>query len=279
MSRIDHAHTTKQAFNLSKWFLDFTGDDGETLIFYSARMTWHQIQVDYTSWLHSIPGKAVQSGFRFTNARTPILFENRITWNDPKFGFSGTWEATAPPIRERIFNSAEGCLDWHCYQPAAKVQLQTGTKTKNGRGYAEQLTLTVPPWKIPMDELRWGRFISETENLVWIELKSGQTSKWLWRNGETVSHFEISDEQVILPGSNAKLKLDRWTVLESEKKIASVAGKIVSYIPGFNKLMPLNFLLADETKWLSHGQFSPNGLHATEGFAIHELVQFNTHKQ
>ena len=84
-----------------------------------------------------------------------------ITWSDSKFGVSGTWKSMATMIQTRIFDSAEGFLDWKCFQPASKVQLRINDTVLEGRGYAEQLILTVPPWRIPMDELRWGRFGSD----------------------------------------------------------------------------------------------------------------------
>lgn len=279
MNRVANKNKTNQGFHLSKWFLDFTGYDGETMIFYSANMKWHHIPVEYTSWLHYKQDDKVKSGYRFSRVQEPKRNLNKIIWNDLKFGFSGVWRAAATPISARIFESSEGFLEWNCFQPAAKVQIETKEGTKTGWGYAEQLILTVPPWKIPMDELRWGRFISDTDHIVWIELKSQETRNWMWRNSERVNLFSIGDKQLTLPDIDLNLALDQRQVLESEKKIASVTGKIVRFIPGFNKFMPVNFLLSDETKWLSRGTLTQNGITKTEGFAIHELVQFNSNKQ
>jgi hypothetical protein len=40
--------------------------------------------------------------------------------------------------------------------------------------------------------------------------------------------------------------------------------------------MPLNFLMADEYKWLSKGQLQANNKTLSNGMAIHELVNFKT---
>ena len=71
------------------------------------------------------------------------------------------------------------------------------------------------------------------------------------------------------------MKLDRSVVLESEKKIFQVVQKLLCYLPGFNKLMPSEFLMANSHKWLSKGEFQKNGSPVTQGMAIHEWVNFN----
>jgi hypothetical protein len=260
--------------HLDKWFLDFVGENGEAMIFYVAKLTWHGWSVPYTSWLRYDAASGVRLKSRFRNVQKPLLNDNMITWSDTKFGVSGTWEPLANRIEARIFDSGEGYLDWKCYQPASKVQLKIYNTVLEGVGYAEQLILTVPPWKIPMDELRWGRFSSDENNIVWIELREQDKRQWLWLNGEKMENCIIEDDHIYIPAKDLLLKLDRSVALESEKKIFSVVEKIIRYIPGFNKVMPLSFLMADEYKWLSQGQLLEHNLSVSSAKAIHELVNF-----
>jgi hypothetical protein len=51
--------------------------------------------------------------------------------------------------------------------------------------------------------------------------------------------------------------------------------KLVRYLPGFKKILPLNFLMADETKWLSRAELHSEHDSVVKGMAIHELVRFN----
>jgi hypothetical protein len=276
MNEDDIRNTSGGHFHLSKWFLDFVGANETAMIFYAAKLIWHSWKVSYTSWLWYDPGSGVSIKSRFRNVQMPLINENTITWSDGKFGLFGTWESTANKIQARLFDSPEGFLDWRCYQPASKVKLRANDSVLEGRGYAEQLILTVPPWKIPMDELRWGRFGSDENNMVWIELRENDKQQWLWLNGEKTENCIIGDEQIILPEKGLVLNLDQGIVLESEKKIFTVVEKLIRYIPGFNKIMPLNFLMADEFKWLSHGQLETNRKVISSGMAIHELVNFKT---
>ncbi len=264
-------------FYINKWFLDFVGTYGEAMIFYAAKLTWRGLSASYTSWLNYNPTRGVKVKSRFRNVHFPQIKENVITWRDDKLGVSGTWERMVESIQSRIFDSTEGYLDWNCIQPASKVKLKIDDKYSEGTGYAEQLTLTVPAWKIPMDELRWGRFVSDKNNLVWIELMEKEKKKWLWINGTKENGCIIEDESISVPNKNMVLELDKSVVLESEKKILSVVEKLIRRIPGFNKIIPLDFIMADETKWLSNSRLIVNSEIISEGKTIHELVNFKPH--
>jgi len=268
-------HIPGGTFHLSKWFLDFIGDQGEAMIFYAAKLTWHGWSASYTSWLRYDAASGVDLKSRFRHVQIPQLKDNMITWNDPKFGISGTWESKAKMIQSLIFDSEEGSLDWKCFQPASKVQLRINDKVLKGSGYAEQLILTALPWRIPMDELRWGHFGSDENNMVWIELREKDKRQWLWLNEEKIENCIIEDDHIVLPEKDLVLNLDQGIRLESEKKIFSVVEKLIRYIPGFNKVMPLNFLMADEIKWFSKGHLQEHSKNIASGMAIHELVNFN----
>ncbi|MCX6284922.1 MAG: hypothetical protein NTW31_11895 [Bacteroidetes bacterium] len=261
-------------FHLSKWFLDFIGESGDAMIFYAAKLKWHGWSVSYASWLRYDRASGVRLKSRFNNIQIPKIQDDKITWKDARFGVSGTWEPLADMIQTRIFDSEEGSVDWKCFQPASKVQVRIKEKVLNGRGYAEQLILTVPPWRIPMEQLRWGRFGSDEINLVWIELRDKEKRQWLWLNGKRIENCIVEDDQISLPEKELVLFLNKGVLLESEKKISSLAQKIIRYMPGVNKLIPVNFLTADEFKWLSEGEFKGHNNTYSRGMAIHELVKF-----
>jgi len=277
MNEEDIKVTKNGDFHLSKWLLDFIGENGEAMIFYAAKLTWHGLSTSYTSWLRYDSVSGVKLKSRFSNIQIPQIKDNLISWNDTKFGVSGTWESLAKTVHSRIFDSKEGYLDWKCYQPASKVKLKLNDRILEGRGYVEQLVLTVLPWKIPMDELRWGRFGSDENLIVWIELREKEKRQWVWLNGEKIENCNVEDDCISMPEKDLVLNLDRGVLLESEKKISSVVGKVARYIPGFNKVMPLSFLMADEFKWLSKGQLQMNGKTLSSGIAIHELVNFKAY--
>ena len=89
----------------------------------------------------------------------------------------------------------------------------------------------------------------------------------------------IEDNQVSIPEKNIVLNLDQATILESEKTISNVVDNLLKYIPGFNKIIPLHFLKADNYKWLSNGKIRKGGKVDSQGIAIHELVDFKDKSQ
>lgn len=267
-------YAVKGNFYLSKWFLDFVGESGEVMIFYSAKLIWRGLPVSYTSWLNYYPTIGVNTKSRFHGVQKPQISGEVITWNDIKFGVGGRWKSLAPMIQTKLVDTDEGFLYWKCFQPASGVSLRIGDRILEGRGYAELLILTIPPWKITMDELRWGRFDSAEYNMVWIELRSKVKKQWLWLNGEKIDNCQIEDDYILMPDKELVLNLDRRVVLESEKKISSVVEILIRYLPGFNKIIPPNFVMADEFKWFSHGRLHNKNRTITEGNAIHELVNF-----
>jgi hypothetical protein len=166
-------------FYLNKWFLDFIGNNGETMIFYSAKLSWKGFSVHYASWIDYHPESGIKVKSHFLNVQAPEIKGKLITWHDDKFKISGSWETMDEPLHARIFDSDDGYLDWNCFQPASLVQLKINDKIICGNGYVEQLVLTTPPWHIPMNDLRWGRFHSLHDTMVWIELRKENKQHWL----------------------------------------------------------------------------------------------------
>lgn len=272
------AYNSRSKFYLNKWYLDFIGKNGEVMIFYAAELIWHGIKIPYTNWLHRNYSGEIKQKSRFHHVHFPERKNKLVVWNDKYFGIHGRWKESAEAVQAQIFESEEGELHWHCYQPSSATNLQIDGKTLEGSGYVEQLVLTIPAWKIPMEELRWGHVISEKYKMVWIELKGENTKQWLWLNGELIINCTIQNDLIFIPEKNIQIHFDRSTLLESEKKITSLADKLGRFIPGINKLVPINFLLADEFKWLSKVTIRVRNEIVDSGFSIHEFVNFKPPK-
>lgn len=274
-THLDHSPQKPVDFSLSKWYLDYIGRNGETMIFYAAELNWLHQRVNFSSWLSydRYSGTALKSTFR--NASFPVVRNNTVLWSCQKFGISGTWMPLEKMLQARIFESKEGNVDWICYQPASEVHLRVMDKDLAGKGYVERLVMTVHPWKIPFDELRWGRFASDDNSLVWIDIKGKKPQQWMWFRGEQTGEGVITDEYISLPDNNLILNLDRAEKLEADKKILSVVRKLIRYIPGIKDSVPLNFLMADTCKWLSSGILVGRN-NKSDGQAIHELVTLRT---
>ncbi|MFZ9003525.1 MAG: hypothetical protein ACO20F_13185 [Robiginitalea sp.] len=268
--------TRKKGFHLTKWFLDFTGEDGSVLICYAARLTWKGITVPYTHVLWQRPGEPTTQKTRYTRARMPVQDGRQLIWGDPGCQVAGIWETSVDPLEARLFESGQGHLDWHCLHPRSRVTLEFEGGQYIGEGYAEVLHMTIPAWEMPMRELRWGHFLSPGHWGVWIEIKEeAGPRQWVWWDGKPEAGCRISDSEIYIPGANGSLHLNRGRVLEADKKILQIVGKLVRYLPGFRKVIPESFLMADAHKWYSQARMDMGPKETFTGRAIHEFVNFN----
>lgn len=262
-------------FFLEKWFLDLVTEAGETQIFYAAHLRWRAISLQYASWLWLFKSQKTGQKSRLRNVQLPILTNNSIKYSDAPYRVEGTWIANAGSIKALIFESDEGNIEWTCFQPSSTVYLKVNDTEWKGLGYVEKIKIPFYPWKMPIQQLRWGRFVSAKDYLVWIELKSETTKQWVWYNGEKMQKGILSDQEISIPEKHILLQFTDTTIIESEKKIYNVVKKIFRFLPGFYKLIPTGFLMADENKWRSRGILK-NKNTCTEGWVIHELVNFKT---
>ncbi len=268
---------SQPSFRLSKWYLDVVDESGRVFIGYAGEVSWKGFGAPYTSILLYNGNNIERNEFRLHHVAAPELdaANNTLRWEDARFGLAGTWTGDQKPICVRLFENEEGSVDWRCFLPNAWVALMLDDATPlKGRGYAEQIEITCPPWHIPLGQLRWGRFLSEKYSIIWIEWRTDSPRQWVFLNGIQVSRVQVSDDEVILPEQGIRLMLDRSGNLESEKKIQQVAGRMLSFLPGFKQSAPARFLYADEHKWRSKALLHEQGVLKSEGWAIHELVDF-----
>ena len=264
----------RSAFYLDKWYLDFVGPEGEAMIFYASKLIYHKVTVNYKCWINCNTKGEVSSKSHFDHVDLPEGTDSLIGWQDDSFGLRGEWRREAQPLQARLFEDEKGSLDWNCLQPRSAVELQIGNTHLKGMGYVEQLILTTPPWRIPMHHLRWGRFHAPEETIVWIELRHENKKQWLWRNGDRYHNCNITDKVIESHDGTFSVDFEKQAIIESEKKIYNVVGNLIKWIPGFKYLMPTNFLMAHNYKWLSKGRMQIPGQSEKRGMAIHEWVNF-----
>jgi len=271
----DNLNRVSPGFHLTKWFLDGVNEAGWCMIGYAAKMCWNGITVPYNSLLISQPGKDVVYKSRFRQLSWPVCNGEMIRWDDKGFGISGQWNQTGSELRIRLFESEDGYLDWCCFQTRSNATIKINDEHKIvGNGYAEQLILTIEPWRIRMDQLRWGRFHSDADNLVWIDFQGKVSNRWVWYNGKLITVSHLNDKNLVIPELEIKLSLEDSRLLEKGRKINSVVKSLLSLLPGFNKTIPGFFLKARETKWICRGTLVQSGVVKSEGWAIRELVDF-----
>ena len=262
-------------FKLSKWYLDCINSEGEAIIIYAAKITYNKLVIPYNSVIYSFNGNKFFHKSRFRKLSFPEITSSKIIFKDKKHEIYGQWESETPGISQEIFKSENGIAHWNCHHPKANAVVEfNNTSRINGLGYVEHISLTIEPWNIPMRQLKWGRFISSEAYIVWIEMKNDPLQQWLWYNGKLLPNCTITNDAILINEKNAELVFSRKIIIESEKKVSNLVKSLVEFIPGLRKKMTSSFLYADETKWLSKGTLKCAGQTKSNGWVIHEFVNF-----
>ena len=177
------------------------------------------------------------------------------------------FEPTQPPMSERLL---AGVVEWRVEAPAAVVSASLrGFAPLRGTGYAERIVITIPPWRLPIRELRWGRWIDEdaSRSVVWIDWRGEAPHTWVFVDGAAAPTPEVTDESVRAGALEVALG-ERRTLQER------TLAEIVSTIPPLKAVVPRSFLRMRQSRWCSEGRLRDGDGASCAGRAIHEVVVF-----
>jgi hypothetical protein len=247
-------------FRLRKWYFDVVSAEGHASIGYVAHVAWGPVSLHYASILDGARSSATLFG-----AVDPEVKDGRLTWACPALHAGAELVARAAPLPElRVLDvPGEGTIDWSCMLPSADVRFDVAGDATAGLGYGEVLTMTVAPWKLPWTELRWGRFVSESVHLVWIDTVA---STWVFENGVRLEGARVSQAEIGAP-AGARLRIEPGTVLREGR----LGDTVLNLVPEASRIFPGRVLGLYECKWASLGHHLPSG---ERGWVIHEVVRW-----
>lgn len=257
------------AFRLRKWYLDVVAEDGRVFIGYVVLVRWYLLPVHYYGYLYLDEHRHCHHFSSYRRSSPPQIAENQLRWIAP--AIHGKWTARQPGLRETLYKNAPDLIDWHAIMPTASAEVQLdpfGTLT--GTGYVEHIDMTIPPWKLPLTQLHWGRFLSQHDSIVWIRWVSTTDPKTLvFHNGKRYDNAVIENDQ--LHFGPFQLRLTDSTELRSGSLGTTVLAK-----SGWMKyLLPRSILSIRETKWRSQGILQSESSVSSQGWAIHEIVDWS----
>ncbi|HSP13508.1 MAG TPA: hypothetical protein VLV78_02005 [Thermoanaerobaculia bacterium] len=189
----------------------------------------------------------------------PRIDGDVLTWSDQRLACSMTLRRRSPRFERKLVDG----VSWRCEMPAADAELHIEGKKVRGRGYAELLELTIAPWDLPIDELRWGRFCGDRLSLVWIDWRGSHPLTLVLLDGAAVDG-SVSDRTII--AGDATLSIGDGAVIRS--------AAIGDSIPFLEPFLPKRMTAATEHKWCSRSTVSRGGQNVDRGWAVHEIVRF-----
>jgi hypothetical protein len=134
----------------------------------------------------------------------------------------------------------------------------------------EHLRLTIPPWRLPIRELRWGRFVNARDALVWIDWRGPYERQLVYYNGSPVRASTISEHEIRFGDSGAVLSFETSTILRE----GALGDTALSVLPNLKRLFPESLLGIRESKWLSRAVLRQADQADSVGMAIHEVVEW-----
>ena len=259
---------------LEKLYLDIVAEDGAGLICYAADTTLGGLAFHPASLLAWGADCERAATRRWVlNGRTRAKLDPAHGWHCPGLGIAFAWAPdTAAPWREQVlWESGSTRVRWKVVVPRSFVEMRDsmGQLRLAGQGYAEQLIVEGALRTLPIDVLYWGRFVSATRNITWIEwAHHGGGRRWLWHDADTphTAGVHIGPDAVSWPGH--RLELRNWRTLRH----GMIGGTVFGRAGRLQRLLPAWIRAVDEKKWLARGHLSMPDGGVDEGWVIHETV-------
>lgn len=261
----------KPLFDLSKWYMDCISRDGDAVVAYAADLRWRKLAVAYESVLEVRGSGAPASQSSIKPHADPVVGGPLVFWRSASLGVDARWRSSATLVRETIYQSQAGSVEWSCVVPAGAARIRTRTGETDGHGYVELLRLTVAPWRLPIATLRWGRISAEDESIVWIQWAGRFEATFVYDGGTRVAAASLGDDHLDLADGTA-VALDRGRVIRQ----AVLGTTIAASVPALRRFGPARMLAVEECKWLSRATVKRPGCPAKETWALHELVTWPT---
>lgn len=258
-------------FTLEKWYFDGADRQGTAFIAYRAALSWRQLSINWQSvTTYSPTSRASRVSLRKSAA--PSQDGDSIRWSPAPLRATFQVTSHCPRIVDVLWtepvaaSAAPRRVEWSCAAPVATVRATLAKGPFTGVGYAERLTMTTPPWRLPLRQLRWGRWGDHDarHSLVWIEWVGASPLSRIYLDGMRVAG-EIGATRIL--GDHFTLDLAEGLTLEQRRFADVVRG-----VPRLTRLLPRAIRDMREDKWLSSGVLRLHDGRHIPGTSIHEVV-------
>jgi hypothetical protein len=247
---------------LEKWYAD-CGVGNEVLVLYLARLHLGPLCISYKGQLGKERSSKIRIGV--SGFDMPSIDERGMQWPRNPTDEALIW-SNAQPHPIQLWKERNLAVTWDPLVLNGKV-LRSG-QGEIGQGYAERLTLNLPPWSLGIRRLKWGRFCGSCHSLVWIEwegkipnrvaLLDGQPQTLLW-----AERTEIRTEQ-------SRLVIEDPVEIVSE----SLGEGALKALGALRMFAASRFLLGIETKWRAAASLEHQGAVVDRGSVVYEEVEW-----
>lgn len=258
---------------LSRWHLDCIAANGDFFVGEAVSIRWKKLHLNLVSGITGLDNEIERRATVVFKEVFPSEVGPELSWNCPPLSIRGTWDPLAPKFEQALFADENQMVQWRCVAPRAKVNLQLGdSRTLSGVGYADHLIVTADQWTVPISEIRFGRYLTDRESFIWIDLAGAFTKTWIWRNGVEPRKGSVSDTLVALEDQHTLGLAHRTLVREG-----SLGDTILQALPALRILVPRSVASVYECTWRTRAVLLDATEQADSGYALHQLIRFPTH--
>jgi hypothetical protein len=257
----------KRKFKIEKLYLDCIDDSGNCFIIYRAKLDFSFLSIFYSGLIFSDSSGFTYEKSTFRKSERPLINDS-LYMNLKTFKINGSWERSDAPIAISLYKDNQNHeLIWNCHHPKSRTEIKYNGKIYKGFGYAESLSLTIKPWNLPIDELRWGRFLSDTCTIIWINWVGKYPVNRIFLNGVEYNDAIFKDGIISFSDEIYQLKFSEILTIRE--------GKLLNLFPAISFLKLLfNRRILDtvEIKYKAKTIFSKNGVRLSKGWSLYEIV-------
>ncbi|MGE5499606.1 MAG: hypothetical protein ACM3Q2_16125 [Syntrophothermus sp.] len=262
---------SESPFFLSKWYADLTDAFGNLFIVYIGYIKYGRLNISYSSFLRQTADGKSREAYSLKKYEQPRITADSFFWKSDELGLEMIYFQDGTSAKKDIYTSPEGCIKWHCLQTRSKCEITAGTKeTFKGTGYVEKVEMTLKPWKLPFNCLRWGRLITDTNSVIWIDYKGSNSLSLMLMDESEYRDAVFGEEKISFNGGNDMIVFSNPSDIKNGEIISSTFSKI----PLINKIIPPGLLKIHEHKMAAEGELFCRQNKTGRGRAIYEVVRW-----
>jgi hypothetical protein len=254
-------------FRLEKLYLDCIDNQGNCFIVYWVNLKLLFSKIIYSGLIFSDSEGVTIEKASLKNIEKPLINELLVFYN--RFmNLRGSWKcADNPPPLFSFKDAKTRELVWNCHHPKALTEIVYDNNTYKGFGYAETLSMKIKPWDLPIDELRWGRFLSDRYTIIWINWEGKYPVNKIFCNGIEYNDIIFESERISF-GSGIFILL----FLEIFIVRKGILSKIFSNMPWLKIIFKKSILNTLEVKYKARSILNENSITIANGWSLYETV-------
>jgi hypothetical protein len=235
---------------------------------------FHLLKTNYSGLIFCDTGGVTIEKSTFRKTSKPVI-NGAINFYHKFLKTSISLNRIDDPITRSLYKEGEKIeLIWNCHHPRALVEITFNGNTYKGLGYAETLLCPVNPLKLPMEELKWGRFLSVSHTVIWINWKYKDSLNKIFLDGTEYNDALYENENIIFNGGMIKLEFSEIQIIRNGK----LSG-LFSKMKFLKTLLGSRLLDTVEIKYKAKTMLTRDSVFLSDGWSLFEIVKWKKQKK